>query len=1185
MFLKALEIQGFKSFPDKIKITIEKGITAVVGPNGSGKSNISDAIRWVLGETSARQLRGGGKMENVIFGGTQTRGAMGFAFVRLYIDNTDRRIDVDADEVIIGRKYYRSGESEYTINGQNVRLKDIYEMFLDTGIGRDGYSIISQGRIAEIVGAKSAERREIFEEASGIARFRYRKNEAEKRLDAAEENLVRLRDILGELEQRVGPLQKESEKAQRFVKLSERRKQLEVTLWVDTVRKAREALRDQQRKLEIARADYERVSKEIEQSDAQTEGVRAEIESLNRKAEQLNLEIRTTTQEISGADARLAVLQNNREHNDAAAEQMRAELESMGRSKEQTDAEKQRRLAEREEAQQTLSALREQEHRLTQELQQILESSLASGEKRGALEAQLAGIAQEMTAVKVQQAAQQSAFDAAQTRLAAAGAELEENVRAQARMQEESADTQALWNDAKARKETSANIARGLELKLEAKQKAQEQMRAEETRLRREEESAAQRLSVLQDFEKNLDGFHYSVKSVMKAVHNKRLRGIFGPVSTILTVQSGYEVAVETALGAAMQNIVVEDQQAAKAAMAFLKAERAGRATFLPLDTVRPSHFDASRLPQGAKLACDLVRFQPEFSVVVSNLLGRIVVVQDIDEAARVAKLLDYKNRVVTVDGQVVNAGGSFTGGSVQRSAGLFSRKQEMDELTAKLERMKARREKAAEQTAQAEQEAADLKAQFDSAKERHSTAHTDEIRAEAEMRRVQAGVLQLDQIRQQLESECSALRDKLEQHDRQMQNDAQRKKALEEKTAELEQKLREIAGSDTDFLKQRTALSEELSALKLEVLSKNRDIESIDAALEHLHQQTSQTSQRTEELQAGIARIKEQNEQTAQEMERVRQSVEEGRQKIQQKEQEIAACASERMEKEGQITQQTRKARDLSAEKEALTREAARLEEQKQAKDTEYQQTAAKLWEEYELSLEAAEALCQPFESLGELRMMVAQVRAEIKALGNVNVGAIEEYEQVKERYEFLRVQVSDVEKSKAELLQLIAQLCEEMRDMFSKSFAEINGHFQRIFQLLFGGGSARLYLDDENDVLSSGISIDVTPPGKVIKDLASLSGGEQSLVAIAIYFAILAVNPSPFCVMDEIEAALDDVNVVRYAQYLRRICTQTQFVVITHRRGTMEQADVLYGVTMQEDGVSKVLKLDVAQAEATLV
>ena len=1185
MFLKALEIQGFKSFPDKIKITIEKGITAVVGPNGSGKSNISDAIRWVLGETRARQLRGGGKMENVIFGGKQTRGAMGFALLRLYIDNTDRRIDVDADEVIIGRKYYRSGESEYTINGQNVRLKDIYEMFLDTGIGRDGYSIIGQGRIAEIVGAKSAERREIFEEASGIARFRYRKNEAEKRLDAAGEKLVRLGDILGELEQRVVPLQKESEKAHRFIQMAERRKQLEVTLWVDTVHKAREALRDQQRKLEITRADYNRISKEMDEADAQTEQVRAEIEALNRKAEQLNLDIRTITQDISGADARLAVLENNRQHNDAAAQQMREELEAAGRSSEQTQAEKERRCAEREKVRQALALLHEQEHRLTGELQQILESSLASGEKRGALEAQLAGIAQEMTAVKVQQAAQQSAFDAAQTRLAAAGAELEENVRAQARMQEESADTQAMWNDAKARKETSTNVARGLELKLEAKSNAQQQARQEEEKIRREEENAAQRLSVLQDFEKNLDGFHYSVKSVMKAVQNRRLRGIFGPVSTILTVQSGYEVAVETALGAAMQNIVVEDQQAAKAAMAFLKAERAGRATFLPLDTVRPAHFDASRLPQGAVLACDLVRFQPEFSVVVSNLLGRIVVVQDIDEAARVAKMLDYKNRVVTVDGQVVNAGGSFTGGSVQRSAGLFSRKQEMDELKAKLERLKARRETAAEQTAQAEAETAQLKAQLESAQQRQTTAQTDEIRAEAEMRRVRAGLLQLDQIRQQLENECSALRDKLEQHDRQMQSDAERKKALEEKTNALEQELKEIVGNDTDFLKQRTALSEELSALKLEILSKDRDIESIDTALEHLHIQTGQAAQRAEELKAGIARLHEENEQTAKEMERVRESVEQGRRDIQQKEQEIAACASQRMEKEGSISEQTRKARTLSGEKEALTREAARLEEQKQAKDSEYQQTAAKLWEEYELSLEAAEALCQPFESIAELRMMVAQVRAEIKALGNVNVGAIEEYEQVKQRYEFLRVQVGDVEKSKAELLELIAQLCAEMREMFAKSFAEINTHFGRIFQLLFGGGSARLYLDDENDVLSSGISIEVTPPGKVIKDLASLSGGEQALVAIAIYFAILAVNPSPFCVMDEIEAALDDVNVVRYAQYLRRICRETQFVVITHRRGTMEQADVLYGVTMQEDGVSKVLKLDVAQAEAALV
>ena len=1184
MFLKALEIQGFKSFPDRTRITVGKGITAVVGPNGSGKSNISDAIRWVLGETSAKQLRGGGKMENVIFGGTQQRGAMGFASVSLVVDNTDRRIDVDNDEVTIGRKYYRSGDSEYSVNGQNVRLKDIYELFLDTGLGRDGYSVIGQGRIAEIVGAKSNERREIFEEASGIAKYRYRKNEAERRLASAEENLVRLRDILGELEERVGPLERESKKAKQYLELAERRKGLEVTLWVDTVQKARDTVREQQRKIEIAGADYARAGREIEAIDAETESTRAEIEHLITEADRCNAEIRAITEEIAGADSRIAVLENDIAHNDATIASLKEEIGQSGLGREAIAAEVRGHGEGIAACERQAAAYAARTGELEALLEELQNRSAASGERRGVVTGRLNAMAARITDLKVAAAGAASSVEAAKKRLAAAESEGAANAALTRDLEEQKAETDAFLQDAVERLTRLENIKGGLTLKVESRRGALAQADENEQKLLRAIEAARQRIAMLKDLERNMDGFQSSVKAVMKAAANRRLRGVTGPVSTILSVKPGYEVAIETALGFALQNIVVENETAAKAAMAFLRDERAGRATFLPLDTVKPGSFNG-RLPEGAVLASSLVTYDEKYANIVSSLLGRIVVVDDINEAARTARALDYRNRVVTVDGQVVNAGGSFTGGSVSRSAGLFSRKQEIDELKKKVEALEKQRDAAEEKTDRAKAEVDALSAELTATESEAITAGGDKIRGEVESGRIAAALSQARAAGEMLSAERAQLAAQIAASEKAGADAAAEMEVLTRDSAALEEELRAISGSDDTFLETRTRLADELSDLKLKALAAQKDIESHRAAIAQLESRTDESDARARQLAANIETLTAQNAERAAQIETIRAAIAGSRNEIEKREEAKAGAVRRRMEKEGGITQQTARVRKITDEREALGREIARLTEQKEQKDAEYEQTVAKLWEEYELTLSAAQELCVPFESGAELRRQVSEVRGKIKALGNVNVSAIEEYAEVSQRYEFLRAQVGDVETSKAELQKLIAGLSDEMRAMFSESFAAINRNFGRIFAELFGGGTARLYLEDEADVLGSGISIEVAPPGKIIRNLSALSGGEQALVAISIYFAIFGVNPAPFCVLDEIEAALDDVNVTRFAQYLRRISSETQFIVITHRRGTMEEADVLYGVTMQEDGVSKVLKLDLEHVDASLV
>ena len=1184
MVLKELEIQGFKSFPDKVRITFGRGVTGVVGPNGSGKSNLSDAIRWVLGETSSRQLRSAGKMEDVIFGGTRRRGAMGYASVRLTLDNTDHTLDLDAPEVTIGRRYYRSGDSEYTINGQACRLKDVYELLLDTGIGRDGYSIIGQGRIAEIVAAKGSERREIFEEACGIAKYRYRRTEAEHSLAAAQANLERLRDILGELESRVGPLAREAEKAKAYLELASRRKGMEVTLWVESIRAARAAMQQLQRDYETAQAAFERWDSQDKASQQEAEEIRMQAQRLTVEIERLNGDIRSITEQISGSDSRIAVLENDRAHARQSAESLRAELAAGQTGREAAAAGLERQKAEARELDRRAEALAAEAGGLEQQLAGLQSRTDAASARQAALRARLADVTGRETAARVEEAAARAAAESARGRLPEAQAAARAEQDRLAGLQENLADTGKYLDMLAGSEKQLANVRAGLALKLNSRKKALAAASEAEQELARARDAAAQRLNVLQELEKNMEGYQHSVRAVMQAAAGGRLQGVVGPVSSILTVEAGCELAVETALGAALQNIVVENEAAAKAGIALLRRENAGRATFLPLDTVQPGLF-RGELPLQARLASSLVRAEERYQNIVSYLLGRIVVVEDIHAAARVARELHYRNRVVTMDGQVVNAGGSFTGGSVQRSAGLFTRRQEIRELQDKIAGLARDCTAARLRTAQCKSQADAVAAELTAAEGEERTAAGDRVRAEAEGKRLEQAVRQAEEAARQRSAEAGALASEAGRQAEAAEKAAEARAALEAEAGALTAELARLTEGGDSFAARQAELADALAQKRMDQLACQKDAELCRSRIADWEQRLADAGAHQDSLAAAIRDLEARDGEILRAIQEVKDQTRRSRDAVREKEAAIQAAAGRRMERQAAETKAQAAARAAAENREDASREMARLSERKSAAEGEYDQLAAKLWDEYQLTPTEAAKFCVEYASLAALRAQVAEVRGKMRALGSVNVGAVEEYQEVRGRYESLKAQVEDVEESRDRLVRMIGELNGQMRDIFRRNFAAINGHFGRVFAELFGGGEASLALEDENDVLNSGIEIRVSPPGKVIKNLEALSGGERALVAISIYFAILAVNPSPFCILDEIEAALDDANVVRFAQYLRRISGKTQFIVITHRRGTMEAADILYGVTMQEDGISKLLRLDLEQVDATLV
>ena len=909
-----------------------------------------------------------------------------------------------------------------------------------------------------------------------------------------------------------------------------------------------------------------------------------QAQQLTIAVERLNGDIRSITEQISGSESRIAVLENDIARNEESAADLRAEIAAGQQDSTEAAAALERHRAVAKSMELAGRKLAAELDALNDELVRLTRENDQSGARRDTLRGEVAALTARHTEAQVAQAAAKAAAETALSRLPA----LEEAAEVLAVQRDDAKqdleDTVRYLTTLAENEQQLKNIRAGLELKLKSRRAALEEADHAEQQLNRELDAARQRLSVLRELEKNMEGYQNSVKTVMRAASARRLRGIIGPVSSILRVEPGREVAIETALGGALQNIVVENEAAAKAGIALLRSENAGRATFLPLDTVQPGVF-RGKLSGSARLASSLVQADARYSDIVSNLLGHIIVVDDINEASRVARDNGFRSKVVTLDGQVVNAGGSFTGGSVQRSAGLFTRKQELEELRVKAAKLQKECLAAQEKTDQCKQQADALNAELTAASSEQITAANDRVRAEAERKRLEAAMEQAETALAARQKEIDTLNAQLaDSREKAAQAEAQEAALageIEAKSGELNR----IAEGDDAFLTRQRALAEQVSAKRLEQVSRQKDAELAQAQIEALEQRTRDAESRRTSLEESLAALAARSGACRAEIEAIRKARTDSRAEIGAKEAEIRKATEQRLSCQQAETEALARARTAADSREEMGREMARLAERKAAAESEYDATAAKLWDEYQLTVSQAEELCVEFDSLPALRAQVADLRNQIRALGNVNVSAIEEYQEVRERYDALSAQVADVEGSRNELTRMIASLSGQMKEIFTDSFRAINENFGRIFAELFGGGEASLVLEDESDVLSCGIGIQVAPPGKVIKNLEALSGGEQALVAISIYFAILAVNPAPFCILDEIEAALDDANVSRFAQYLRRVSDKTQFIVITHRRGTMEAANVLYGVTMQEDGVSKLLKLDLEQVDATLV
>lgn len=1178
MLLKSLELQGFKTFPDKTKLTFEDGISAVVGPNGSGKSNISDAVRWVLGEQSAKSLRCV-KMEDVIFSGTPRRKAQGFAEVTLTIDNSSRYLPFDGDTVAITRRYYRSGDSEYLINKATVRLKDIHELFMDTGLGRDGYSMIGQGKIDSIISAKSEERREIFEEAAGISRYRYRKEESERKLARAEENLVRLQDIVSELEGRVGPLREQAEKAKTYLALYQEKRRLEIGLWLYTLNQSGRILQEHEEKITIARNQHDEVIAASEALDMEIERLFQQTNACLARAEQARNEAAKAEGEATVKDGEISVLQNDIHHNQETIGRLTAEQVRFGDNEKQNRAdlqEKQERIAQYD------VELREQEQqyqRAEEKLNQLRKSMDISAGQLEIANTQLRHLAEESANAKLAATQASSTAEEIDLRLSAiAETTAQQDRRRQALEAEITAQQQRVAEAQQSEADLRARASQA-EAKLAESSRQSDAVKAERDKLYLDLQETSRRAKILEDLERNLEGFAHSVKTVMRMAEKGELTGVHGPVSRLLTVPKDYAIAIETALGGAAQYIVVSTDQDAKNAIGQLKRKDGGRATFLPVSTIRGKTLSEPGLqncPGFIGIAGELCQCDRQYTGILQSLLGRIVVAQTLDHAVAIAKQFRYQFRVVTLDGQVVNAGGSMTGGSLARKNGLLSRASEIAALREKGQQIEAQYQAKSRLFA----EAGNAIVQW------QDTLRT----VRQELSETAAARLELSAELNRLESDLAARRHQMQELLTEKQFTEQRRSDLEAAQTKAEQQLQQLAqqmlqaqaelgkisGGRTELQTQTEKLSMEMQELRMTLLTTQKDREVLVTAAAELEEKIRQSGEQSRHITDELDWMRQKNRQLETDIEAAKAAVQQLREQAAERKRQAEQLQADRMQLEKKSVELRAMEKERSATKETIGRELSRLEERKLSLQRRYDEIIEQLWTEYELTRREAEAEAEPVEDESQSARRLRELKNKIKALGSVNVAAIEEYAEVSERYEFLTQQVADVEKSRTELHKLIRDLTRQMTEIFTQRFAEINSYFQTTFTELFGGGKAHLELSEPEDVLNSGIVILAQPPGKIVKNLELLSGGEKALVAVSLYFSIMKVNPPPFCMLDEIEAALDDVNVVRFADYLRRMNQNTQFIVITHRRGTMEEADVLYGVTMQEEGISKLLKLD---------
>lgn len=1184
MYLKSIEIQGFKSFANKILFEFHNGITGIVGPNGSGKSNVGDAVRWVLGEQSAKQLRGA-SMQDVIFAGTQNRKPLSYAYVAITLDNSDHNLAVDYEEVTVARRVYRSGESEYLLNGRACRLKDVTELFYDTGIGKEGYSIIGQGQIERILSGKPEERRELFDEAAGIVKYKKRKAAAQKKLENEQENLVRVNDILSELERQVGPLEQQAHKARTYLAKKEELKVYDVNLYLMEAEQTKEQMASVQEKYGIADSQLAQAGRAYEKSRSEYERIERELEVMEETLAVLRDGISEANVNRGKLEGERNVLKEQIHAAELTDEHVRDRLAAIGREEEDRQQTKQQREREKETLMQEMAELLVQKQQAQKELGALQAHLRECNEGMEKGKSEIIELLNQKASLK----AEQQRFDTMEEQVNIRKAQLTQ--RLLARKTEES----QMDGELASYRGELAQIRETIENLQTEKTQTEEKIHTWKQKYAKESQQLEQsmtgyhrersRLESLKNIAERYDGYGNSIRRVMEQKEN--VPGLLGVVSDLIQVEKKFETAIETALGGSIQNIVTRDEETAKQMISYLKKNHYGRATFLPLTSVKGTHFsyeEALGEPGILGLASDLVETEPEYAGIVSQLLGRTVVAAHIEDASALAKKYRYALRIVTLEGECFNPGGSLTGGAFKNSSNLLARNREIEESeqkTAALEqKIKELKMRIADiETAQSllAEDAEGIREKLQEQYLLQNTAELNVKRAEAqrsERGNVYAG---LREENEQLAHQLSEIQGNKEQIAAEIAQMAVREIQIQEENGEFQESFEQTAA-------QERTCSENVSAILLRE--------------EGLRQKTDFLQTDLDRLLTELSRCENERKELLQEAETSHTAVEKKQDGIAEITEELRALDEKQETLENQMKEKTaqkeelsagykgffKEREELSAQMASLDKEVFRLKSQQEKLAEERDARTNVIWEEYALTPHAAEALRQETcTDMSAVKKQIAAVREEIRNLGAVNVNAIEDYKEIAERYEFLKTQHDDLVEAEQTLLGVIEELDEGMRHQFTEKFAEIQREFDIVFQELFGGGKGTLELMEGEDILECGIRIIAQPPGKKLQNMMQMSGGEKALTAISLLFAIQNLKPSPFCLLDEIEAALDDSNVGRFADYLHKLTANTQFIVITHRRGTMAAADRLYGITMQEKGVSVLVSVDLIEHELT--
>ena len=1186
MRLKSIEMQGFKSFADKIYLDFNPGITAIVGPNGSGKSNISDAIRWVMGEQSIKSLRGS-KMEDVIFSGTETRKALGFAEVTLVLDNADQYFSLDFPEITVTRRVYRSGEGDYYINKTLCRLKDIHELFMDTGLGRDGYSIIGQGKIDSILSTKSEDRRQIFEEAAGISKYKYRKIEAERKLIQTTDNLTRVEDILGELEAQLGPLERQSEKARKYLRLRDEMKDLDIAVSVIQAENAKSQQAELKENIVLLAEQIQKIQKELDDIDAEIAGMYEEVDQCDREMENCREADKLSVAAMNEQKNQSNLLRSDIEHNQQNIERMEEEVRESGAEIGRIDQTLQEHM-------ERLEQLRAENQGTAQNLEALTEASRKAGQDASERSQALENIRAEVIALT----AEINTLKAADNNLEIlAGNYRSRQTIVEQELSGKQQNKAGMLEQIREKEKTYQEIAEKIARSQDTIRQLNEKYNAGQLRLRTLQEKESQNLimlnqrqsrrSMLLDMEREFEGYARGVKGVMTAHRKGEIPGakIYGPLAQLIKTDQKYITAIETALGAANQNIVTAAEEDAKAAISYLKKNRLGRATFLPVSAIRGKHFDrsqAEKIPGFVAVASELVQCEAKYQDIVQSFLGTTVICDTLDHAVDMAKKTGHRFRIVTTDGDIIQAGGAMTGGSAGKTTGSLSRTGEIERLSgeiAKLQKQAAEEKKERTELEQQMQKQQELLRKENLAQQQFQQ---EMVRLQSDLQHHQVLMENMESSAQQLEKEnadiiekLKELKEKKEANQAQITAHTQKVTTMEAQVNAVQKEYSELSGKNDVLISKLT----ELSLARNTIL---KDMELQNDRISRLNTEKAQHAQAIAAKNSGVAALRKQNEDILKQIENLKKSMSEQEQALSQYRNQQTELAQKRGALEEKLRKRQASVKDVQEQMFRLNQQQDRMETRVQRYEAEIETIVNRLLEEYDMpySQAAAVKVEEPFD-FKEASARIRSLREQIRSLGNINIDAIEEYKNVKERFDFLTVQTNDLEKAKKELETVISDMLVIMQDQFAAQFKLMNENFSRVFSALFGGGRANLILTEPEHVLESGIEIEAQPPGKKLQSLTLLSGGERAFTAIALLFAILEIRPTPFCILDEIEAALDDVNVYRFADYLKHYSDKTQFIVVTHRRGTMEAANILYGVTMQERGISKLLSLNIDEIQ----